>query len=314
VGRGIRSGLRGQRYDLRMEHFTMSYLSQSAVEFSALGKAVQKALEAQSWRDYYWYQLKYDGVSGIVFTGLPGFPEDGRMRSRTGERAMSCDHIVAECRRIFGPDMVVFGEVYKHGWEQPEISGAFRRQSPQPELEFVVFDMITADEYAAGLSERIYSERHLEYSSALRSGDSPGIVFAAETRLPEHTSEDVVAAHAVHQGGFDGYIRRDPRSSWTPGKDKRGVVLKFKPTVTFDLELIGTEEGKGRNKGRVGALLFRFRGDKVVKAGAIPDELRDNPPALGTIHEIEAMSESTQGVLREPRYKGQRFDKDKPDF
>jgi len=295
----------------------MSYLSQSAVEFSALGKAVQKALETMKWRDYYWYQLKYDGVSGIVLTGLPG--QQGQMLSRTGEVAKSCDHIVAECQRIFGYDRVLFGEVYKFGWDQPEISGAFRRHTPQPELQFVVFDAIWHSEWEAGYSERIYSERHLEYSLALieRRIDlypEVDIVFPAETRLPEHTSEDVVAAHAVHQGGFDGYIRRDPRSSWTPGKDKRGVVLKFKPTVTFDLELIGTEEGKGRNKGRVGALLFRFRGDKVVKAGAIPDELRDNPPALGTIHEIEAMSESTQGVLREPRYKGQRFDKDKPDF
>ena len=292
----------------------MSYLSQSAVEFSALGKAVQKALETMKWRDYYWYQLKYDGVSGIVLTGLPG--QQGQMLSRTGEVAKSCDHIVAECQRIFGYDRVLFGEVYKFGWDQPEISGAFRRHTPQPELQFVVFDAIWHSEWEAGYSERIYSERHLSYSQPIRAYRQQGgdILSCAETRLPGHTSDEDMAVYATHHGGFDGYIRRDPRSSWTPGKDKRGVVLKFKPTVTFDLELIGTEEGKGRNKGRVGALLFRFRGDKVVKAGAIPDELRDNPPALGTIHEIEAMSESTQGVLREPRYKGQRFDKDRADF
>lgn len=297
------------------------YISQSAVEYDGLSLKAQGQMRAD-WRESYLYQLKYDGVSGVVFTGPVDSPlvdktvPIGFMKSRTNEFCYSCDHIVAECRRIFGPNRVVFGEVYKRGWEQPEISGAFRRQSPQPELEFVVFDMVTQDEFFANLSPRIYSERHLEYSQGLRQGDS-AVVSGAETRLPQHTTETDVATYAAHAGGYDGYIRRDPRATWTPGRDKRGVVLKFKPTVTFDLECIGVEEGKGKYKGTLGALLLRFRDGKVVKASGMSDKHRAEwwaEPPIGSIHEIEAMAVSTKGLLREPRWKGQRFDKLKPDF
>lgn len=294
------------------------YLSQSAVEFSALGKAVRKALEAQSWRDYYWYQLKYDGVSGIVLTGSS--EGSGQMLSRTGEVAASCDHIITHCRRIFGFDKVVFGEVYKFGWEQPEISGAYRRQSPQPELQFVAFDMVWHREWDGGMSPRIYSERWHEAATLFshsRDENDTGPILLASSWLPEHMDEQRIKCLATTNPGYDGYIRRDPRSTWTPGKDRRGVVLKFKPTVTFDLECTGVEEGKGKYKGTLGALLLRFRDGKVVKASGMSDKHRAEwwaEPPIGSIHEIEAMAVSTKGLLREPRWKGQRFDKLKPDF
>ena len=43
------------------------------------------------------------------------------------------------------------------------------------------------------------------------------------------------------------------------------------------------------------------------------DWWKDNSIVVGKIVQIDAMGESAKGVLREPRFKGIRFDKKKPD-
>lgn len=294
----------------------MSYLSQSAAAISDLPKKVQAALALRNLSNEFLYQRKYDGVSGIVLTGLT----ESKVISRTGTDLTSVDHIGDEMLRIFGPERVVFGELWRAGDDFSNISGDVRRHSASPDLQFAVFDIIDRNEYEAGFSETPYWQRQVQiikgfchpfsgetgyYKSFVAATYNPG-TYGDYRELTKHIM--------LNNVGYDGGILRDPTAQWLPGKDKFGVVLKDKPCISFDLELIGSEEGKGRNAGVVGALLFRFKDGKVVKAGAIPDAMRRNPPALGTIHEIEAMGLSSKGLLREPRYKGQRFDKDKPDF
>jgi DNA ligase-1 len=53
--------------------------------------------------------------------------------------------------------------------------------------------------------------------------------------------------------GFEGIMIKDINS---PYECKRNTFwMKWKPTITVDLEVIGLEEGTGRNVGRLGALV-----------------------------------------------------------
>lgn len=285
----------------------MSYLSQSAVEFDALPKKVQAGIDLST----YATQRKYDGVSGIVNTS------DLTCVSRTGGDFASCHHIIRDCRDAFGPGWVVFGEIWHPTDPQSKISGDARRAAPAPHLEFVIFDAVPTLCFRGGGFDEDYSARYARVVSKVGYDMEmwPSLRVAASYN-PGTIDPAKLKAQLGSGKGYDGIIRRSLFAPWIPGKDKHGYVIKDKPDVTFDLEVIGTEQGKGRNANRIGAYLCRFRGGKVVKVSGMTDAERDADPAsiIGKIIEVEAMGESSQGSLREPRYKGIRYDKDKPDF
>lgn len=71
-----------------------------------------------------------------------------------------------------------------------------------------------------------------------------------------------------------------------------------------------------------GALVCQFRDDKTITVGTgLTDDQRKRwwseffyNEIVGKIVQIDAMAESTKGVLREPRFKGIRHDKTEGDF
>lgn len=286
----------------------MSYLSQSAVEFDALPKKTQLAINLR----LYATQRKYDGVSGIVHTTAR------TCLSRTGGEFTSCQHIVNDTVARFGPGWVVFGEIWHPTDAQSKISGDARRNKPAPHLVFVVFDAVPVDAYNEGFYEADYNERYLYCYAHVVPGKEDSLLLAAHYN-PGTIDPAQLKAQLGSGKGYDGIVRRDMLAPWRPGKCKYGAVIKDKPSMTFDLEVVGIEEGLGRNAGRVGALLLRFRDGVILKSSGMSDEERDlwwKDPTLivGKIVEIEAMGESSKGSLREPRFKGVRYDKDKADF
>lgn len=57
---------------------------------------------------------------------------------------------------------------------------------------------------------------------------------------------------------------------------------------------------------------MEFQGKRLGVGSGVPHKLED-VPKVGDIVEVEAMDLSGDGLLREPRFKGIRFDKLEPD-
>lgn len=83
--------------------------------------------------------------------------------------------------------------------------------------------------------------------------------------------------------------------------------LKVKPTETYDVEITGVQPGKGRNEGRVGALITPMGKVGTGFTDALREQLVD--VELGTIIEVECMSLTKGGKFRHPRLKRIRWDK-----
>jgi DNA ligase-1 len=209
---------------------------------------------------------------------------------------------------------VVFGEVWQEGVPFPEISGAYRRQAPQPQLKFVPFDIVPAGSYAIGVHDVPFATRFKHLYKALQHGnfpDSPLIpveYFKPGTYAPQELANKLVAA-----GGSDGLIMRDLTAGWVKDIAKEGELIKVKPVLSLDLRVVGVEEGKGKMEGMAGALLVTYKG-KVSKAGGLDYDTRRawlaNPSSIiGQIVEVECLGITEDGFLREPRIKSVRFDK-----
>jgi DNA ligase-1 len=101
-------------------------------------------------------------------------------------------------------------------------------------------------------------------------------------------------------------------------------LMKVKKMNTLDLEVIGYEEGSGRLKGTLGAILVRYKNGNTVKVGSgFSDELRaliwaEPMDIIGKIVEVQYFEETTNadgGIsLRFPVFKDFRPDKLTPDF
>lgn len=264
---------------------------------------------------------KYDGCLALVFF------RDGEaagVLSRDGNVTKSMDHIHEDLLLKYPGlatdrgDVCVIGEAWLPGREFKELSGIFRRQSPQTELGFAPFDIVSVvwKEDGSPLlhSDTPYRER-LDFLVHDRTG-FPCLVFPP--RPHECSSEaqaNLYASNLKALGGYDGAIASDPDAPYSVS-DGYGEFLKLKPLQTFSLRVLRLEVGVGDKTGKAtGALVVRFKdGECGVGTGFDADTLAgwiSNPAGVeGQIIEVACMGvyPGPKGMMREPRFVGIRHD------
>lgn len=291
------------------------YLNHAAKELDKQSAKFKKAnsLESIAAGSDYFLQPKFDGCHGIVQTG------DGntcaRMISRTGETVLSVDHIVKDCRNTFGPGWVVFGEVYRFGTKFADISGMYRRHNPEPTLLFVVYDIISQAQFDAGHSPSPYAGRYEHLVTELKFGPQSTSLVKCPNMEAYGTNLMEFALKLVQDGGYDGGMLRRKDGQWFQDNSKEGELIKLKPVQSLDLLCVGTEKKVGEKTGRATcALIVEYEGIKSkVSTGLSAAEQADPDQFIGQIIEVEFMERTDAGAFREPRFKGVRSDKVKPD-
>lgn len=300
-----------------------------AVEFDKTSAALRKqykdedALFKAGWDA----QPKYDGVFGMAC-----IHEElmlSRMLSRTGEDyTLQCQHIIqvlwSRLMRVRGTGWhgaVVLGEVWHPELPQRTISGDFRRRKPAPHLVFMANDLLPmAEDGMAAETSRSYYDRYEDLYATFGAYGTPTVRVvqpAVISRDAERTIMSDARAY-VKRGGYDGLILRDPRAGYRRGLAKNGEIIKVKPSLTLDLRVVGIEEGLGKHAGRLGAVTVEYRGVQTKVGTGFTDSDRgaywpEGKGILGEIVEVEAMGLTDAGALREPRFKGVRYDKVEPD-
>ncbi|UZV39759.1 DNA ligase [Xanthomonas phage NED111] len=319
----------------------MSYIVHKAVEQDKIKKKLRPTEEQL--RTEYIAQPKYDGCNMVaikrghwvptVNKGLHAIKVgDVQMQpvdrgvvdlfSRTGEQVVSAHHIEnALASAPFFPVGVYFGEYWHPQIDQPTVSGMFRKKDGTQYTEpmFVVFDFVTLEEWEQGFSDLVYQERVSRLPSmghAIAEGTAP--VFYAESQgfLIDQELGSMEAAKLLCEGGaYDGLILRKPSGKWVKGdKGTNGEVVKIKPTLTLDLRVLAINEAVGEKTGRaVYTVVVDLGEGKTQEVGSGVPHSASELPSVGGIVEIEAMSFSKYGLLREPRYKGIRHDKKEAD-
>lgn len=287
------------------------YIIHKAVEATKVKKGFLKPL------DYYEQQAKRDGCCAILF--FDKFGRYGGAQSRTGEQAQSMDgvglHVQEEWRGLlstFSEGVAIIGEAWWPGQgEFNKISGEFRRYAVSDRLRLVANDAIPMPSFMDGYctvpySERVKDLRGFYLRPTARAEFTPW--WPAGSADPQERCNELVAL-----GGHDGLILRDPLGHWTVGRGTTGEIIKVKQKLSFDLRVLELNTVTGAKTGRpVYKMVVDFRGQRLGVGSGMPHNI-DDCPKVGDIVEIEAMDYSSDGLLREPRYKGVRFDKLAPD-
>ena len=284
----------------------MNYINQAPKEFNAQSAVFRKrhgnvnslVYDGSPWL----VQPKYDGVHIMVHT-------EGYARTRTGEEVLSVPHIIEQAKAQVGPGQVLFCEAYLFDEHHKTINGTVRRNTPQPDLLAIVYDIVPQTCFDEGFDPTPYSERF----QVLQSIWCPNIISVPMHNLPDgRTAQEYAVALTKLPDAYDGAIIRDVTAPWRRGVAKNGEVIKVKPSLTLDLQVVyGYAEHRDTKLG--GYLTVSYNGVlSNVGSGLTQAMLREimeyEDRFVGQVAEIECLGITPDGKLREPRFKGFRFD------
>ena len=275
-------------------------------------------------------QVKRDGIfSAVVVTaaGMVG------IFGRTGKKLSNVEGLESRFRHF--PAGVYFGELQSMAVDiyLEALSGVVNPNRTEP-LDFIgqqikdnlyidFFDMLTIKAFTEGKTDVTFLKRH----DALCRRLEPHLVGhdAILPVTPCLNEQEVEAFAKLHiDAGREGAVFKLDCDYEAGHKGFRQT--KIVRMVSYDLTCIGWEEGKGKYKGKVANLIFKWKGGKTVKAmlgrgwthedaAQMYHDIKHGGDlnVIGKIFAVKALQESSKGVLRLPKAGELRHDKEVPD-
>ena len=111
----------------------------------------------------------------------------------------------------------------------------------------------------------------------------------------------------IEKHGGEGLMLREPGSAYE--RTRSTTLLKVKSFHDAEATVIGHTKGKGRHKGRCGALRVRAADGTEFKVGTgLSDAQRESPPVVGSVICFRYQELTKDGVPRFPSFVGVRHD------
>lgn len=264
-------------------------------------------------------EVKLDGVRVITIV----YP-DGRVDqfSRNGKELVNFEHVkqqfesVAQAGGVKHP-MVFDGEIMSSSFQ--DLMKQVHRKSDVRATDAVLnlFDAIPLDDFETGrcavtqeLRSQLVKTWHEAWAEQL-----PNVTVLGQELVDLDTDAGQqrfkeINAQAI-AGGYEGIMIKDPDAIY---ECKRSVAwLKLKPFIEVSLTVVATEEGTGKNVGRMGALICEGEDDsrliRVNVGSGFTDEQRHDfwdCRVDGHIVEVraDAITQNQDGTysLRFPRF------------
>ncbi|AAP48764.1 hypothetical protein SP6_25 [Salmonella phage SP6] len=275
-------------------------------------------------------QVKRDGIFSATVVRSDGTVG---IFGRTGKKLVNVEQL--EASFIGWPAGVYLGELQSMAVDiyLEALSGVVNPNRTEP-LDFIgqqikdnlyidFFDMLTIKAFIEGQTEVTFLKRYEALCRRLKGCLPPE--NAILTITPCHTEQEVEAFAQKHiDAGREGAVFKLDCDYEAGHKGFRQT--KIVRMVSYDLTCIGWEEGKGKYKGKVANLIFKWKGGKTIKAMLGRGWTHEDATrmyhdikhggelnVIGKIFAIKALQESSKGVLRLPKVGELRHDKEEPD-
>ncbi|MBI3096133.1 MAG: DNA ligase [Rhodocyclales bacterium] len=263
-------------------------LAGSAVPHSALAVESPPLLLAERYRGKidiprYWVSEKLDGVRAIW---------DGEiLRFRSGNP-------VAAPRWFLDalPRQPLDGELWLGRGSFDQLSSIVRRQSPDDaewrRVRYMIFELPGAP---GGFTERATQIRGIAEAAKL-----PWLQAVTQFRVTDAAALQAKLRGIVRGGGEGLMLHRDDAPYET---GRSNALLKLTPWLDAEATVVAHLPGKGKYAGMLGALQMEAAdGRRFALGSGLSDDLRRNPPPLGTLVTYRYRELTPHGMPRFPRY------------
>lgn len=268
-------------------------------------------------------EVKLDGVRVLTIV----YP-DGRVDqfSRNGKELVNFPHVVEQISAVVKKTpppyaVVLDGEIMSSSFQ--DLMTQVHRKSDVNANDAVLnlFDFIPLENFEQGSWDRsqLIRSQMVQAWVNTHQEDMPNVKALAFEKVDLDTAKGQLRFKEVNAqavaGGYEGIMIKDPEAGY---ECKRSVAwLKLKPFIEVSLTVVSTEEGTGKNVGKMGALVCEGIDDgkaiRVNVGSGFTDEQRDefwSCKVDGHIVEVraDAVTQNQDGTysLRFPRFKGFR--------
>ena len=227
---------------------------------------------------------KYDGVRALW---------DGRRLVHRSGRAVAAPGWFVE--RLPADD-TLDGELWFDRGRFDALSAAVRRERPDDaewrQVRYMVFELPGA---AGSFAERALAIERI----AARIG-WPALQAVPQFRVPDRPALRRRLAETVGQGG-EGLMLHVAAAPYEAGRTD--VLMKLKPQLDAEATVVGYRRGKGKYAGEIGALQVETpEGRRFFIGAGLPDAIRREPPALGSVVSYRYHAVTPQGLPRFASY------------
>lgn len=258
-------------------------------------------------------QRKLDGYRCIY--------KNGNLFSRTGKPLANKQLLeYFECLQGI-KDYVLDGELYFHreGFNKIQTILTTEDLAIPKGLKYHVYDCIPIDDWNKQETKLTYEKR----LKLLRRTVNDSIadyskVIDVPADLVESAGQLVELYKGYLKDGYEGVMLKSPEGTyqWKRVTAKSQIMLKLKPFDSLDLRIIGYEEGTGKLKGTLGAIIVTTDAGVSINCGtglseSTRNEIWNNQSKyLGKIAQIKYQEITEDGSLRFPVFECIREDKE----
>lgn len=190
------------------------------------------------------------------------------------------------------PNVPLDGELWLGRGRFDELSGIVRRNEPVDEdwrtVRYMVFDL-------PGTSAP-FAQRVQRLQTVVAQADQPWLQAVAQLQVADAAALQALLTQTVKDGG-EGLMLHRANALWSPGRSS--ALLKFKPLADAEARVVAHLPGKGRNAGRLGALLLELpNGQRFALGTGFSDAQRVNPPPVGSLVTYRYRDRTPKGLPR----------------
>jgi DNA ligase 1 len=269
-------------------------------------------------------EQKLDGVRVLAVVTR----DSVNLYSRNGKPFENFPHIVEQLdeiknkfAKLFSKNptgFVLDGEIIGESFQALMKQAQRKSDVNTDNMFYSVFDIVPMVDFERGFWNAQQHKRLAlleEYRAVFDATESIRIMDGIEVNLDTAEGHDVMRRYAEDAvaAGFEGIMIKDLGA---PYECRRSTFwMKWKPVITVDLNIVGFEEGTGRNAGRLGAIICEGVDDdrniRVNVGSGFSDSDRDGywssrDELLGDVVEVmaDAVTQNQDGTysLRFPRF------------
>ena len=240
-------------------------------------------------------------VSGWLMSekldGVRGYWDGKQLLSKNGNRLYPPETFVRDW-----PPFPVEGELWGGRSRFEKTVSIVKKQQPHNgwlQLKFAIFDVPQSD---GRFIERM--ARAIEW---LAKHPTPYayVIPQAKVRDSDHLQQELKRIESL---GGEGLIVRRPDTYYKDGRTAE--ILKVKNYQDAEAKVLAHLPGKGRNQGRLGALLVALDDGTQFKIGSgFRDAEREAPPSIGEVVTFKHYGKYPSGIPRFPSFLRLRRDR-----
>lgn len=241
-------------------------------------------------------------VSGWLMSekldGVRGYWDGTQLLSKNGNRLYPPEAFVRDL-----PPFPVEGELWGGRSTFEQTVSIVKKQQPHNgwlQLKFAIFDVPQRDGR--------FMERLAKATEWLDVHPNPYAYIVPQVKVhdAEHLQQEL---QRIEKLGGEGLIVRRPDTYYRDGRSAE--ILKVKNYQDAEARVLAHLPGKGRNQGRLGALLVALGDGTQFRIGSgFSDAERGSPPAIGDLITFKYYGKYLSGIPRFPSFLRIRRDRD----